>query len=88
MATFTQPNTMLLQGGHFERTDPTLYGRGTGGEGVGGWGEMVGWSKKAKCTMTFDQDCRKGTPLNAYLGNTHLLFPPVNQQAPIRRKRD
>ena len=25
-------HTMLLQGGHFERTDPTLYGGGGGGK--------------------------------------------------------
>ena len=43
------PHTMLLQGGHFERTDPTLYG----GRGEG----TVKLSKKAKCTITFDQDC-------------------------------
>ena len=43
------PHTMLLQGGQFEHTDPTLYG----GEGGG----MVKLPKKAKCTMTFDQDC-------------------------------
>ena len=48
-------HTMLLQGGHFEHTDPTLYGGGGGG---GGRGEgMVKLSKKAKCTITFDQDC-------------------------------
>ena len=46
---------MLLQGGHFERTDPRLYGGGGGG---GGRGEgTVKLSKKAKCTITFDQDC-------------------------------
>ena len=45
-------HTMLLQGGQFEFTEPTLYG-----EGGRGWGGMVKLSKKAKCTMTFDQDC-------------------------------
>ena len=35
------PHTMLLEGGHFEHTDPTL----------------VKLSKMAKCTMTFHQDC-------------------------------
>ena len=43
------PHTMLLQGGHFERTEPTLYG----GRGEG----TVKLSKKAKSTITFDQDC-------------------------------
>ena len=50
------PHTMLLQGGHFEHTDPTLIGVGGGGGGSGRG--MVKLSKKAKCTMTFDQDCR------------------------------
>ena len=48
--TWTSPHTMLLQGGHFQRTDPTLYG----GRGAG----MVKLLKKVQCTMTFDQDCR------------------------------
>ena len=48
-------HTMLLQGVHFERTAPTLYRR-EGGGGGGGWG-MVKSSTKAKCTITFDQDC-------------------------------
>ena len=43
------PHTILLQGGHFECTDPTLYG----GRGEG----TVEFSKKAKCTITFDQNC-------------------------------
>ena len=34
------PHTMLLQGGHFERTHPTLYGEGGGGGG-GGDGAIV-----------------------------------------------
>ena len=47
--TWPSPHTMLLQGGHFERTDPTLYGGRREG--------TVKLSKKAKCTITFDQDC-------------------------------
>ena len=40
--TWPSPHTMLLQGGHFERTDPTLYGGAGGGGGEGGRnGEIV-----------------------------------------------
>ena len=55
------PHTMLLQGGQFEHTDPTLYG---GGRGEG----MVKLSKKAKCTITYDQDC---TSLEVWFPITH-----------------
>ena len=44
------PHTMLLQGGQFECTDPTAP--------YGGRGEGVVKLAKAKCTITFDQDCR------------------------------
>ena len=38
------PHTMLVQGGHFERTDPTLYGEGWGGGGgEGGAVGREGW---------------------------------------------
>ena len=42
------PHTMLLQGGHFERTDPTLYG-GAGGEG----GRIVEIVKKGQVYHDF-----------------------------------
>ena len=44
------PHTMLIQGAHFELTDPTLYG-GEGGRN----GEIV---NKGQVYMTFDQNCR------------------------------
>ena len=58
------PYTMLLQGGHFECTDPTLYGGEGGGGGGGG---MMKLSKKAKCTITFDQDCRPNPGEGRYM---------------------
>ena len=59
------PITMLLQGRDFERTDPTLYG----GRGEG----TVKLSKKAKCTITFDQDC---TYTTASCESLHISHSP------------
>ena len=55
------PHTMLLQGGHFKCTDPTLYG----GRGEG----TVKLSKKDKCTITFDQDCSRKSYYDGHICN-------------------
>ena len=50
--TWPSPIQMLLQGGHFECTDPTLYGEGGGGGGGGG-GENGAIVKKGKVYHDF-----------------------------------